>query len=525
MSERQAPTPAALYARVSSDRQDVDLSIAAQLRALRDYARKNDYVVTREYVDEAESGRIADRPEFGKMIDEAKTPNAPFREILVWKFSRFTRKREHAVAFKSMLRRRGIRVVSITEHADDSPTGKLLEAIIESVDEFYSENLAQEVTRGMREAASRGFWVASRTPYGYNRVMVQDGPKKRPTLEPNEDAARVVKRMFAMAEAGKGMLPIAKTLNDEGVASPTGRLWSKRGVNFILSNEVYTGTLVWGARAKDSAEPVRIEEAFSAIVSKTQFRQVNGLMRSRAPRVAHPRRVASSYLLSGLVKCKACNGALSGQDAKSGQFSYYVCQSIMKRGKDACETPRLNARRFEEMVVDRIRSNVLTEGNLRALVEVVDEQIDRVASEQRKRLETIEKELEDAKRALGRVWHAIETSDIQLSDASDRIREHRERRERLEDAAADAKAILSQRRAVLDDAETIAAHAQDMSAFLNESQTTERRAFIETFLKEIVVTPGSALLRYTIPMPVHDLMPGRNAEEMPLNGSVFSTRR
>ena len=525
MSERQATTPAALYARVSSDRQDVDLSIAAQLRALRDYARKNDYVVTREYVDEAESGRIADRPEFGKMIDEAKTPNAPFREILVWKFSRFTRKREHAVAFKSMLRRRGIRVVSITEHADDSPTGKLLEAIIESVDEFYSENLAQEVTRGMREAASRGFWVASRTPYGYNRVMVQDGPKKRPTLEPNEDAARVVKRMFEMAEAGKGMLPIAKTLNDEGVASPTGRLWSKRGVNFILSNEVYTGTLVWGARAKDSAQPVRIEEAFPAIVSKTQFRRVNGLMRSRAPRVAHPRRVASSYLLSGLVKCKSCNGALSGQDAKSGQFSYYVCQSIMKRGKDACETPRLNARRFEEMVVGRIRSNVLTEGNVRALVKVVDEQIDRVASEQRKRLETIEKELEDAKRALGRIWHAIETSDIQLSDASDRIREHRERRERLEDAAVDAKAILSQRRAVLDDAETIAAYAHDMSEFLNESQTTERRAFIETFVKEIVVMPGSALLRYTIPMPVDSRLPGRNAEEMPLNGSVFSTRR
>ena len=60
---------------------------------------------------------------------------------MVWKFSRFTRKREHAVAFKSMLRRRGIRVVSITEQADDSPTGKLLEEIIESVDEFYSENL------------------------------------------------------------------------------------------------------------------------------------------------------------------------------------------------------------------------------------------------------------------------------------------------------------------------------------------------------------------------------------------------
>ena len=85
-------------------------------------------------MDEAESGRTADRPQFRRMLDEAAKPEAPFKEILVWKFSRFTRKREHAVAFKAMLRRKGIRVVSITEHADDSPTGKLMEAIIESVD-------------------------------------------------------------------------------------------------------------------------------------------------------------------------------------------------------------------------------------------------------------------------------------------------------------------------------------------------------------------------------------------------------
>ena len=83
-------TPAALYARVSSDRQDVDLSIAAQLRALRDYAEKNNYLVAREYVDEAESGRVADRPQFRKMLDEASADDAPFEEILVWKFSRFT---------------------------------------------------------------------------------------------------------------------------------------------------------------------------------------------------------------------------------------------------------------------------------------------------------------------------------------------------------------------------------------------------------------------------------------------------
>ena len=156
--------------------------------------------------------------------------------------------------------------------------------------------------------------------------------------------------------------------------------------------------MIWGANAKDKADPIRIEKAFPAIISKAKSQRVNRLMRSRAPKIAHPSRVGSTYLLSGLVKCHKCNRALSGQDAKSGQFSCYVCQSIMKRGKDACETPRLNARRFEELVIGKIRSNVLTEGNIRALVKVVDEQMDGVAREQRKRLETIDMELEDVKR-------------------------------------------------------------------------------------------------------------------------------
>ena len=83
MKQQTDYTRVALYARVSSDRQDVDLSVAAQLRALRDHAQKNGYVVVREYVDEAESGRIADRPEFRKMIEAASKAEAPFKEILI----------------------------------------------------------------------------------------------------------------------------------------------------------------------------------------------------------------------------------------------------------------------------------------------------------------------------------------------------------------------------------------------------------------------------------------------------------
>ena len=525
MTELHDPIPAALYARVSSERQDVDLSVAAQLRALRDYAQRNGYLVAREYVDEAESGRIADRPQFSRMLDEASKPEAPFKEILVWKFSRFTRKREHAVAFKSMLRRRGVRVVSITEQADDTPTGKLLEAIIESVDEFYSENLAQEVLRGMREAATRGFWMTTYAPYGYRRVYVQDGIKKRPKLELNPPADAVVKRIFDMVLQGRSILDVTKTLNAEGIPTTNGKKWLKTTIHTMLDHEAYTGTLVWGAKAKDGAPPVRVEDAHPAIVSKRDFQQARKLLASRAPKKMNPRRASSPYLLSGLVKCETCGKAMTAAEAKSGRYTYYICHSLLKRGKGTCETPRLNAKSFEKLIVNEIRENVLTESNIRDLVKLLDEEMDGVAREQRDRLETIEEELEDVKKRLGRIWQVIETTDIEMADASERIREHRERKEKLEIAAEEARALLSDRRQFLDSADTIAAFAADMSEFLKTSELTETKAFVRSFVKEIVVKPGRAAIVYSIPTPDDSPAGGADAVEIALNGGVMNSVR
>ena len=330
----QPLTPAALYARVSSDRQDVDLSVSAQLRALKDYAKANGYSVAREYVDEAESGRVADRPQFREMIEEGSQPNAPFEVILVWKFSRFTRKREHAVAFKSMLRRKGIRVVSITEHADDSPTGKLMEAIIESVDEFYSENLAQDVVRGMRESASRGFFLASKAPFGYKRVKVSDGVKERPTLEVDPATAPVVEEIFESSLSGNGLKEICKTLNGRGIPN-RGKRWNKVGLHYLLTNEAYTGTAVWGRTSKGekAQDPVRVEGAWPALVSKELFDAVQEAMRERAPKVQRPARVGSRFLLSGLLKCGVCGGPYRAQGAKSGQFAYTSAAPCSRRAQ------------------------------------------------------------------------------------------------------------------------------------------------------------------------------------------------
>ena len=522
MSKGNDLIPAALYARVSSDRQDVDLSVAAQLRALREYAERNGYLAVREYIDEAESGRIADRPQFKKMIDEAAKSDAPFQEILVWKFSRFTRQREHAVVFKSMLRKKGIRVVSITEHADDTPTGKLMEAIIESVDQFYSENLAQEVTRGMREAASRGFWMNASAPYGFRRVYVQDGAKKRPRLELNPPHDAVVRRIFDLTLQGKTSLDILKALNTEGIPSPNGKQWRKTTVHKILANEAYTGTLVWGLRAQDGQEPVRVENAFPAIVSPQEFQRVRKLLEARAPSVTHPRRAASPYLLSGLAKCETCGKALTAAEAKSGKYTYYVCQSILKQGSGTCDTPRLNAKGFEEIIISNIRENILTEGNIRDLVKLLDEEMDGVAREQRQNLETIEDELEEVKRKLDRIWQIVESTDLDMADASERILEHRHRREQLEAAAEEARTVLAERRDLLDSADTIAAFANEMSEFLKTSELTETKAFVRSFVKEVQVRPGTATIIYTIPTPEDSPIGGSEAAEIALNGGVRS---
>ena len=258
---------------------------------------------------------------------------------------------------------------------------------------------------------------------------------------------------------------------------------------------------------------MRVENAFPAIIARKQFDRVSKLLRSRAPKIAHPRRVGSPFLLSGLIKCRTCRRALTGQYSKSPRYPYYVCQTLMKRGSGACDAPRLNARRFEELVIERIRTNILTESCMPDLIKLVGEEMDGVTAEQRKRLLTIEAEIAEVKRQLGRLWRFIETSDeVDVADLSARIREHRDRKERLEESAADARAILDQRRSALGDADTVAAYAAEMTDFLDESELAEARAFAKSFVKGIVVNPGNALLRYTMPMPDGSPLQGKTAD-------------
>ena len=453
---KQAPTPktAALYARVSSNRQDVDLSVSAQLRALRDYAEKNGYAVVSVYVDEAESGRVADRPQFRKMLDAASADDAPFEEILVWKFSRFTRKREHAVAFKSMLRRRGVKVTSITEHADDSPTGKLMEAIIESVDEFYSARILPR--KLSRAACARPLLVAfgSRptSPTATAGSTSRTDAKQRPRLD--LEPARRRRRAPHLPHGLPGQERPRHRQGSQRRRRADDAGWESWGqktpVHRMLTNETYTGTLVWGLRRPRT----RPRPCASRTPSPPSSRGTNSsegepsCLQSQAHRRPDPPPARLQPPTSSAV-CSSARVAARGPhrsaEAKSGKYTYYVCQSLLKRGKGSLRMRRgLNAKRFERSH-HRPSSCATTSSrkrNIRELVRMLDEEMDGVAQ-----------------RAAGARWRAIEvgagrgeqeagphlaiqsrarTSTMQRY-SSDRIKQHRERREQLELAAGEAR--------------------------------------------------------------------------------------
>ena len=84
---------------------------------------------------------------------------------------------------------------------------------------------------------------------------------------------------------------------------------------------------------------MRVEDAHPAIVTSRDFQKARRLLRSRAPKKVNPRRASSPYLLSGIAKCETCGKAMTPAEAKSGKYTYYICDSLLKRGKGACKTP------------------------------------------------------------------------------------------------------------------------------------------------------------------------------------------
>ena len=520
-----------LYARVSSEKQvEKDLSIAAQLKALRKYAGERDWEVCREFVDEAQSARTANRPAFKEMIALARKKEKTFDTILVWKLSRFARNREDSIIYKSLLRKHGISVVSINEQTDESPAGKLLEGMIEVIDEFYSTNLAQDTLRGLKENASRGYHCGGTIPIGYKAKKVKDGANEKTRLVPDKIFGPMVTRVFKMCEEGMGAKDIVKVLNGESLKTNRGRAWSKSTIYSILKNETYTGTLVWNRRNKrhgivrpnDQSEVIRVEDNHPALVGRETFERVQKLMRKRSPQITHPRTVNSGYLLSGLLYCGKCGLAMLGCAAKSSKYFYYACHNYCKRGKDVCDARLVNKDRLESFVIDRIKANILTENNLTELVKLTNEEIRHSRGEAEEKLEGVDRQIGDLRERLHKLYDALETGKLGIDELAPRIRELKARIGELEKQRNSFVEDLESEEVELLSAPAVKEYADDLRSLLSRGSIMEQKSFLRSFVKRIEVNLPDVTIDYTIPLESKKVEPlAREVLPFAQNGSPY----
>lgn len=302
---------AAAYIRVSTDHQ-TELSPDSQIKIVRQYAKQHGYIIPNEFIfrDDGISGRYADkRPQFNEMIATAKQKPSPFGAVLLWKFSRFARNQEESIFYKSMLRKNGVEVISVSEPTIEGPFGSLIERIIEWTDEYYSIRLSGEVRRGMTEKVERGGAVAI-PAFGYNIV---DG-----NFVPNPETAPIVRRIFQDYLSGIPIVRIARNLNDRHITTSKGNVWENRTVEYLLYNPVYIGKIRWNPKRRtrrnyNDPDIIITDGTHEPLIDTETFEKVQ--QRLEEQKKAHPRsmhtEINEEYMLHGLVKCSDCGASLS----------------------------------------------------------------------------------------------------------------------------------------------------------------------------------------------------------------------
>lgn len=327
----------AAYIRVSTDGQ-MDLSPESQLEAILKYAKEHKIIVPEEFIfmePEGRSGKKAgNRIQFQNMIALAKTTPKPFDCILVWKFSRFARNQDESTFYKGMLRKKlNIDVISISEPIMDGMYGRLIEMIIEWQDEFYSYNLAQDVTRGMKTKAKNG-GVQCRPPLGY-RIPYH---KALPEIVPEE--AEIVRLIFDKYVNQKmSIFAITKYLNSLNLKTAFGKPFEKRSVEYILQNPMYAGIVRWNRvhhetkQIKDKSEWIISQGIHPAIISEELFQRAADRFESEYKRRNSKPAEVTKHWLSGMIKCSACGRSLSSciRHTKSiGDVYSFQCYGYLK---------------------------------------------------------------------------------------------------------------------------------------------------------------------------------------------------
>jgi site-specific DNA recombinase len=519
---------AALYVRVSTDRQQHAQTIEQQVTQLRAWvAARDGWTVREEHIfrDDGHSGARLDRPGLDALRDHAA--RAAFDVVVVCAPDRLARNFVHQMVVLEELERRGVRVVFCDRPLRDDPHEQLVTQIRGAVAEYERTLIADRMRRGRQARLRSGQLLPwTRAPYGYR--LHPERPRDPAALQIDPVAAVVVSELFAAYAAGGVTLhTLAAQLTARGVPTPTGRpIWRPTTVRNLLTNPAYKGQAASGrlrttpARQRKSAlEPIGkgmsttahpseewITVPVPALVSAEQFdlveRRLAANQRSARRSTTHP------YLLRGLVSCGVCRLSCSGvtRTATDTRYRYYRClgkQARVSSGRSRCCPARfIPATQLDELVW----------ADLCAVLqhpELVAQALERahsgawVPGELRRRQASLRSVRASVARQRQRLLEAYlaEVIDLACFQRQDR------------GLAGQEADLLAREREVAAEGERlvqVSAIAQSTTQVLNglrvglgQASFEQRRQLVELLIDRVVVTDGQVEIRYVIPTTDH----------------------
>ncbi len=383
---------AVIYARYSSDKQS-EQSIEGQLRICHEYAERCGYTVIGEYIDRAMTGRYDDRPEFQRMLDDAKKHQ--FGYIIVYKLDRFARNRYDSAVHKHNLKKEGVRVVSAMENIGDNAESILLEALLEASAEYYSVDLSQKVKRGMNESALKANSCGGTIPLGY-RV-------ENKKLVINEKTAPIAKSIFDLYSQGIGKKKIAEELNNRGYRTVNNKPFTHNSFNTIFDNKKYIGIYTY--------DGIEIEGGCPALVDKETFDKCKRIA-AASKRAPGAKKAKVNYQLSGKLFCGMCGATMVGESGRGSQnvvYNYYCCSD--KKKKRTCKKKNEKRDFIEWYVVEQTLQYVLDERRIKYIAKRVAEMYEREFDSGQ--VEAIEKDLRKVEKEIAQTTETLIKTEAQ----------------------------------------------------------------------------------------------------------------
>ena len=464
---------AVIYARYSSHGQ-TEQSIEGQLHDNYAWAAQQGVTVIGEYIDRALTGTKDARPDFQRMIEDAAKKQ--FEMIIVWKLDRFARNRYDSAIYKARLKKYGVRVVSVKENISDSPEGIILEGLLESMAEYYSANLSQNVRRGMRESAEKGYFCGGLVPYGYKVVDHR--------LVADEKTAPIIRYVFEQYAEGVPKKKIIDELNRRGVRNARGKPLCYTSFQHALRMTTYVGDHVFkGQIIPGCSQPLISREIFDKVQSRLD----------QAARAPAARKAFVPYLLQNKAYCGLCGSPLFGESGKSHTgkvHSYYACYDRKRR--HACEKKNERREELETFVVSQTMEYILTPEYIKRIASAVVQEYNKEFSSSR---------LNEYEKALAQIDREAEKLVDALIDAP-KIAHQKiyARMEQLEAQKAEYEKDLAKLRVAMGLRLTESEVVSWLYTFRDGDPTDQafRSRLVDTFINSVYVYDDRIIIFYNI---------------------------